>query len=282
VSPSSREKAYARRRYEDWQRKQAAKEAARRLQRRNGIAAAAAVAVVAIVLGVIWFTGRGDDGSPAAQPSSQPAASPSSSASPSGSAEADNPCPAPTAKAAAPQSFASAPSADAAKGKTFKVTVDTTCGSLLASLDGAKAPQAVSSFVFLAKKGYFKDTPCHRLTTAGIFVLQCGDPTGSGTGGPGYSFGPVENAPKDDVYPAGTIAMARQGGKGDSMGSQFFLVYKDSTIPSDSAGGYTIMGKVTGGLDVLEKVAAGGVSGGATDGAPARTVSITATTVADG
>jgi len=150
------------------------------------------------------------------------------------------------------------------------------------ALDGAKAPQAVASFVFLAKKGFFDYTPCHRLTTQGIYVLQCGDPTGTGTGGPGYSYGPVENAPKNDVYPAGTIAMARQGGNASSMGSQFFLVYKDSTIPSDAAGGYTVMGKITGGLDVLEKVAAGGVAGGTGDGAPARAVSITGTTVAEG
>ncbi|MFN0281692.1 MAG: peptidylprolyl isomerase [Kineosporiaceae bacterium] len=162
------------------------------------------------------------------------------------------------------------------------MTVDTTCGPLLVSLDGAKAPKAVASLVFLAKKGYFDDTPCHRLTTSGIYVLQCGDPTGTGQGKPGYSFGPVENAPKGDLYPAGTIAMARQRDNGSSMGSQFFLVYKDSTIPSDAAGGYTIMGKVTGGLDVLEKVAAGGVADGAGDGAPARAVSITGTTVAEG
>ena len=103
-------------------------------------------------------------------------------------------------------------------------------------------------------------------------MLQCGDPTGTGTGGPGYSYGPVENAPKDDVYPAGTVAMARQGGNGNSMGSQFFLVYKDSTIPSDAAGGYTVFGKITGGLTRLEKVAAGGGSARQPDGAtrPAR------------
>ncbi len=82
----------------------------------------------------------------------------------------------------------------------------------------------------LAESGYFDGTSCHRLTTSGIYVLQCGDPTGTGTGDPGYKFGPVENAPTDDVYPAGTVAMARQGGDADSMGSQFFLVYEDSTI----------------------------------------------------
>ena len=75
-------------------------------------------------------------------------------------------------------------------------------------LDGKKAPQTVASFIFLARKGYFDNTTCHRLTTSGLYVLQCGDPTGSGSGGPGYGFG-IENAPKAGDYPAGTLAMAR-------------------------------------------------------------------------
>ena len=107
---------------------------------------------------------------------------------------------------------------------------------------------------------FFAATTCHRLTTANIFVLQCGYPTGDGTGGPDYRFGPVENAPADDLYPAGTVAMARVGGDGYSMGSQFFLVYADSTIPADSAGGYTVLGQVTDGMDVLQAVADAGVA----------------------
>ncbi len=83
-------------------------------------------------------------------------------------------------------------------------------------------------------------------------------PGGTGGGGPGYSWGPIENAPTDDVYPAGTIAMARVGNDGASMGSQFFLVYEDSTIPSDSAGGYTVFGHITSGLDVVTTIADAG------------------------
>lgn len=279
LSPTSREKAYARRRYEKWEAKQAVKMSARRRRRRNVTAVVAALAVVGVVVGAVTLLGgRGDDSATTA--TSTPSAS--ASASPTTSADANNPCPAPTGKPDTSLSFPGAPSPADAEGKTFKVAVATSCGDMLFDLDGTKAPKAVSSFVFLANKGYFDNTPCHRLTTSGIFVLQCGDPTGQGTGGPGYSYGPVENAPKGDVYPAGTIAMARQGGNGNSMGSQFFLVYKDSTIPSDAAGGYTIMGKVTGGLDVLEKVAAGGVAGGQSDGAPARAVAITKTTVTQG
>lgn len=157
------------------------------------------------------------------------------------------------------------------------VTFETTCGPVVAELDGAAAPQAVGSLTALAGAGYFDGTPCHRLTTSGIFVLQCGDPTGTGTGGPGYSFGPVENAPADDLYPAGTLAMARIGNDGASMGSQFFVVYEDSTIPSDAAGGYTVMGSVTSGLDIVQRIAgAGNAPGGE---APAQSIGIRSVTV---
>jgi peptidyl-prolyl cis-trans isomerase B (cyclophilin B) len=143
------------------------------------------------------------------------------------------------------------------------------------SLDGTKAPQAVSSTLSLAQSGFYRNVKCHRLTTEGIFVLQCGDPKGDGTGGPGYSYGPVENAPANNIYPAGTIAMARQGNNDHSQGSQFFIVYKDSMIPSDSAGGYTVIGKVSSGLAQLnQNVVAAGTSSGAGDGTPKQTTII--------
>ena len=136
-------------------------------------------------------------------------------------------------------------------------------------LDGVNAPQAVANFISLSQSGFYEGVSCHRLVTDGIYVLQCGDPDGTGGGGPGYNFGPVENAPADDVYVTGSLAMARVGGNGSSMGSQFFIVYQDSRIPSDDAGGYTIFGKITSGLDGLEPVISAGVEGGATDGPPA-------------
>jgi peptidyl-prolyl cis-trans isomerase B (cyclophilin B) len=143
------------------------------------------------------------------------------------------------------------------------------------SLDGHLAPQAVSSTIDLSVAGFYNQLSCHRLTTSGIFVLQCGDPSGDGTGGPGYTYGPVENAPADDLYAAGTIAMARKGGDVASMGSQFFIVYKDSVIPSDAAGGYTVIGHVTSGLDrLIAEVTDKGVAGGAADGQPAIAVVI--------
>ncbi|SEC21968.1 peptidyl-prolyl cis-trans isomerase B (cyclophilin B) [Paramicrobacterium humi] len=149
------------------------------------------------------------------------------------------------------------------------------------TLDGAAAPQGVSNFVYLSQKGFYDGLSCHRLTTSENFgVLQCGDPNGDGSGGPGYSWGPVENAPSDNFYPAGTIAMARQSDKGDSMGSQFFIVYEDSTIPSDTAGGYTVLGTVTSGLDELTKqIADAGTKDGSADGSPAVPTTITGVTV---
>lgn len=146
-------------------------------------------------------------------------------------------------------------------------------------LDGTAAPQAVASTVSLAQSSFYENTTCHRITTAGSFVLQCGDPNGDGTGGPGYSYGPIENAPVDNFYPAGTIAMARSGNDGNSMGSQFFIVYQDSPIPPDQAGGYTVIGHVTSGLEQLNaEVTSKGTPNG-TDGPPAIPVTITAFTL---
>jgi peptidyl-prolyl cis-trans isomerase B (cyclophilin B) len=167
---------------------------------------------------------------------------------------------------------------EVAEDRTWTVTLHACSGDteadIVLELDGARAPQAVASFVTLAQGGYFDGTGCHRLVTQGIFVLQCGDPTFTGSGSPGYSFGPVENAPADDVYPAGTVAMARQSGDAESMGSQFFLVYEESTIPSDAAGGYTVFGTITSGLDFVQAVADAGTAGGAPDGEPVDPVTI--------
>lgn len=262
MSPKRREREYARRRYEKWQQKQLARRIKRRRVKRRGAAAGvAAVTVAAIAWGVLTLTASGN---------------PSTAASDSDS------CPSPTVTPPAhPKSWAKPPATSLAAGKTWDLTLTTSCGPIDVKLDGAKAPKAVSSMVFLAQQGFLDSTPCHRLTTDKIYVLQCGDPTGSGSGGPGYTYGPVENAPKNGVYPAGTVAMARHPNDGSSMGSQFFLVYKDSPIPSDTAGGYTVLGTITSGLDVVKKVAAGGVTEGSQpgDGAPVRAVSILSTAV---
>lgn len=150
--------------------------------------------------------------------------------------------------------------------------MDTTCGPITLALDGAAAPQTVASFAFLAEQGYWTDSPCHRLTTEGIYVLQCGDPTGTGRGGPGYTFG-IENAPPDGLYPRGTLAMARSQAP-DSNGGQFFIVHQDTMLPVEE-GGYTVFGKVVEGMDIIDQVATQGVDGGGADGIPAQPISIT-------
>lgn len=150
----------------------------------------------------------------------------------------------------------SLPDKATAAGKTFVATVTTNCGVLTMELDGTRAPQTVASFLGLAKGGYWADSPCHRLTTAGIFVLQCGDPTGTGSGSPGYGFG-VENAPADFTFAPGTLAMARTPDP-NTNGGQFFVVYKETKLPD--AVGYSVFGKVTSGMDIVDKIAAAGAS----------------------
>ena len=132
-------------------------------------------------------------------------------------------------------------------------------------MDAAKAPCTVNSLRSLAHFSYFDKTVCHRLTSQSIFVLQCGDPSGDGTGGPGYRF--ADENLEGATYPRGTVAMANSGP--GTNGSQFFLVYKDSQLPPD----YTPFGRITAGLDVIDKVAAAG-STPPGDGEPKTAVTI--------
>jgi peptidyl-prolyl cis-trans isomerase B (cyclophilin B) len=160
------------------------------------------------------------------------------------------------------------PSPELAENRIWEGTMEVGEASLKLKLDGEKAPQAVANFISLAQSGFYEGVSCHRLVTEGIFVLQCGDPSGDGTGGPGYNWGPIENAPEADLYTKGYLAMARRGGDAFSMGSQFFIVYADSTIPSDGVGGYSVFGEITGGLKKLNPIIEAGVEGGASDGKP--------------
>jgi peptidyl-prolyl cis-trans isomerase B (cyclophilin B) len=152
---------------------------------------------------------------------------------------------------------------------TYSVTLGTNCGDIAIEFDAKAAPENVASFIGLANDGYFDNTLCHRLTTSGLFVLQCGDPKGDGSGGPGYDL-PDENLPKDaeNNYPAGTVAMANAGA--GTGGSQFFLVYEDTTLGPN----YTILGTMTSGLDLVQAVAAEGTADGGTDGPPKQPVQI--------
>lgn len=168
------------------------------------------------------------------------------------------------------------PDVSIAENRTWTGTMEVGDATLDLELDGELAPQAVANFIDLAGKDFFTGITCHRLTTSDLFVLQCGKSSATPDGGPGYTFGPIENAPTDNLYAKGTLAMARAGSgeigpelAANSMSSQFFIVYEDSTIGSDEAGGYTVFGKITGGLDGLLPVFDAGVEGGGPDGAPA-------------
>lgn len=167
-----------------------------------------------------------------------------------------------------------------AEGRTWTGELALNDITLGIELDGAAAPQAVSAFINDVQQDYFTGKACHRLTDNGFFVLQCGSIDGTGSGDPAYQYGPIENAPADDLYPAGTIAMARAGGDAYSNGHQFFIVYDDTTIGSDTAGGYTVIGTVTSGLDqLIAEVTSHGVAEGAHDGAPVVPTTITRVSV---
>jgi peptidyl-prolyl cis-trans isomerase B (cyclophilin B) len=160
------------------------------------------------------------------------------------------------------------PKASIAENRVWTGTMKVNNADLGVKLFGDKAPQATANFISLAQKNFYDNVPCHRLTTSGIFVLQCGDPTGTGTGGPGYSFGPIENAPAADTsgiatYKKGVLAMANSGGA-YTNGSQFFIVYADSPLMPN----YTVFGEITTGLPAIDPIVKGGVSGGGSDGKP--------------
>jgi peptidyl-prolyl cis-trans isomerase B (cyclophilin B) len=253
--PIDRERERAKRRYAKRQARFAAK--AVRV-RRNQQIAGAVVAVAVVAGGATALTRLLGDRGPA-----------------TGSAQA-RPTAGPTPTTATPKSYPTPPPKSLAAGARWAARVVTSAGEIRLELYGDKAPQTVSSFLFLGREKFYDGTRCHRLTTSGIYVLQCGDPQGTGSGGPGYEYG-IENAPKDGAYPAGTLAMAR-GSAPDSNGSQFFMVYRASKLPTQG-GGYSIFGRVTQGLDVLGKVATAGTVDGGPDGAPKQPVTITSITV---
>jgi peptidyl-prolyl cis-trans isomerase B (cyclophilin B) len=230
----------------------------RRRRRDDVIAPIVFLVVVALAttVQILWFTaGPG-------KPVAKPKATTSATATPTATATATVP----------PKALS--------QNRTWTGSMTLNSVKLGITLDGKRAPQAVANFVSLTQKGFYTGLTCHRLTTAQLYVLQCGDPKGDGTGGPGYSFGPIENAPKDGVYPTADLAMANSG-SATSQGSQFFLVYRTSTLGVTP--GYTVFGHVTSGLPALQAAVIGkGVartSADRTDGPPAVATRITALSV---
>jgi peptidyl-prolyl cis-trans isomerase B (cyclophilin B) len=280
--------------------RQLARRAERVKRRRRRMALGSGIGVVVVLLvvfGIVFLTSNHGSTSSAAGATTTTSAPPAKTTG--------GPC-----------KYTSTPTQPAPKGKdeglpsdpkptpntgTVTVTLQTTQGDIPMTLDRSQAPCTVQSFVFLAQKTYFDNTPCHRLTSdPELKVLQCGDPTGTGQGGPGFTIpdekpknlkvAPTTTPPQQgqeaaDIYPAGTVAMANTG-QPNSGGSQFFLVYGDSQLPPD----YTVFGTVgADGMATLNKIAAGGITPGTdpstgqptdTDGKPKLPVTITKAVVA--
>lgn len=268
---------------------------AERARKRRNLGVIVTVVGVVVVVGGIYLlvSLSGGDDTTAAPASSAPASS--------APAQPDKPASIPTKPAAEPkrpkalpatvsctykpdQNSPAAKPATAPNGKNVPATGKTTAtmttsvGDIKMTLDKALAPCAVNNFLSLAKQGFYNDTPCHRMTTgAGLQVLQCGDPTGQGSGGPGYTF-------NDEVFPQlkygpGILAMANSGP--NTNGSQFFIVYGDgSGLQPD----YSVFGTIDQpSLKVIDNVAKQGVNpvNGAGDGAPVTPVNITAVKTAN-
>ena len=260
---SKRERELARAK---WERQQARRQQS---AERQSFIKRATLAGLGVVVVAILIATNSTSSSPVASSSR----SPYPTTAPSNSGKPDTACTPHGQLNTTPQQFSTPPnSVSAAKS----LTLITNCGTVAIELD-PKAPKTTAIMSNLAAKNYFDKTACHRLTTSGIYVLQCGDPTAKGSGGPGFKFND-ENLPKAGangsyVYPRGTIAMANSGP--NTNGSQFFIVYKDSPLGPN----YSVWGHVTNGLDALDKIAQAGVVGNSTDGRPAADVAIMKATI---
>ncbi|WP_330341158.1 peptidylprolyl isomerase [Streptomyces sp. NBC_00557] len=249
VSQEQRRRQLAR---EKFLRQQQRRTQARRKARVRNSVIASVLGIVVIGSVVLYTTDvlkGGDDKKTNTAADVTPSASPTS--------KAPDPCAKPAAGSAKKLSWKKEPAMTIDTSAKYTMKLATTCGDIDIALKAAAAPHTVNSFNFLAGQGFFDHTKCHRLTTDAIFVLQCGDPQGTGMGGPGYTL-PDENLKdkslKGNTYPAGTVAMANTGQK-HTGGSQFFLVYKKSPLPPS----YTPFGTVSpAGMKVLEKIAAAG------------------------
>ncbi|MFG2136674.1 peptidylprolyl isomerase [Streptomyces sp. NPDC048650] len=274
VSRDQRRRQLAR---EKFARQQQRRTVAQHKAKRRNVIIASTLAVVlaagAAAYASAGLAGGSDDRSDAA--ASDPAAT-----------KAPDPCGKPAAGAPSKRTWKQEPAMTVDTSAAYAVRLGTTCGQIELKLDAAKAPHTVNSFAFLAREHYFDHSRCHRLVDQNIHVLQCGDPSGTGQGTPGYTI-PDENLKdprlKGDVYPAGTVAMANtydgeHQSSRNSGGSQFFLVYQDSKLPPN----YTPFGTVTGGMGVLKKIAAAGSTPDPRTGntAPNATVVIDKATVA--
>lgn len=270
MAPSKNAEREARERLRRYNARQSVHTHQVKRRRRDNILAVAGVVIVAALATVtqlLYFSAGPGAPTASSSASASPSASPSSSAAASGNTNVGD-----------------VPAKTIAENRDWTGTLTLNSVPLGITLDGKLAPQATSVFISLEKQNFYTTTgkTCHRLTTSdSAKLIQCGSVNGDGTGDTGFSYGPLENVPKDGVYPAGTIAMARGTGT-HSQSTQFFITYAKTTLDT-STGGYTVFGKVTSGLaEFVSKIASGGVSTTATtadDGAPAIPTTITALTL---
>lgn len=241
---------------------------AERARRRRVALISGSVAVVVIAAGVVWLvTANRNDNSNTADASAAGSSAVQSSAGPA------NGCTyTPGGKAA--KDVKPPTNISPEKTGTVDVTITMNGQPVAATLDRASAPCSVNAFLSLASQNFYSDTSCHRLTAAPTLnVLQCGDPTGTGTGTPGYSFQPTPPSGTAVKYPVGTLAMANGGGM---EGSQFFVVYGPAELPAQ----YSIIGKVSdAGMKVIDAIAAKGVQNNAQDGKPVAEAKINSVSV---
>ena len=276
TSNRDRQRASARARLErDMAERADRRRKSRRRQATIAIGAGSLVVIVGVVWTIVALTG---------DKKKTPAASPSASAKPTSCKWNPLVDPSASPKPSLPatiKNVGTPPTSGEPRSGSQVMTMDTSQGVIKIEVDTAHAPCAAESFTYLAGKKFFDNSICHRMVTSGIYVLQCGDPSATGTGGPDYRYN-EENLPTDKrpAYPEGVVAIAKTQDPGTS-GSQFFIVYKDSELPAD----YTVLGHVTQGMDVIKKVAAAGVipdpqAQSAGDGKPKLEVRIKSLTIA--
>jgi peptidyl-prolyl cis-trans isomerase B (cyclophilin B) len=263
--PTSKQRREAAQRHLQRQLERRAEQARRR--RRNALISGGVLAVILVVGGILIAVGVGGKGGTSAS------ASGTSTAAGDGS---NGVCAFTKDTTGTAAKDVGTPPAKVQTSGMTKLSMTTNLGPIGLTLDHAQAPCATASFQYLAGKQFFDNTPCHRETdSAGLKVLQCGDPSGTGTGGPGYQY--KTHTTGKETYKRGVVAMANSGQGYD--GSQFFLVYGDSQLQPD----YTVVGTIDdAGLGVLDAIAKNGNNGanGQGDGAPKKPVTIQTMTVA--